>query len=203
MTLFSISELALQAHARGSASLTIIPDTEQAAAFRSYFDTATLAIKQTDQLSTVSLAGQNTGGQVIQAAKAAVKRVTPTLSDSTKLLKPFAYSYISTEFNFYSHPGLDFVGPYGTPIQAMAAGCIVSTTDGWNGGYGKLTIEDIGGGYTIRYAHQERYAEGIEAGSCVDAGQTIGYVGLTGHTTGPHLHLELRRYGVPVRPNLY
>ena len=190
-----------------SADLTKLPSTEQAYAFESYFKGETLALQQTDKLQEVALHGENTGGAVAAARPAQI--IAPihayyaALTDPTVLLKPFDYSYISTDFNIYSHPGLDLVAPFGTPITAEASGCILSTTGGWDGGYGNLTIEDIGNGYTIRYAHQLGFAQGIRPGACVDAGQLIGYVGLTGHTTGPHLHMELRRYGIPVRPNFH
>lgn len=182
--------------------------SQQVYAFQTYFDSATLALQQTDHLQSVALVGQNTGGQVAVASPPTKKPVAfkqgskGISSDPFVLVKPVDYQYISQEFSS-SHPGLDLVAPFGSPITAAASGCVVSTSGGFNGGYGNLTIEDIGDGYTLRYAHQERFADGIQAGSCVTAGQLIGYVGLTGHTTGPHLHFELRRNGIAVRPNLY
>lgn len=181
-------------------------DIQQSYAFSSYFNSATLSLPQTDQLQTVALKGQNIGGQTLTTPAASIKppvrRYVPTSSDPTVLVKPFAYIYISQDFNAYSHPGLDLVAAYGTPIVAVAAGCFVTASGSYNGGYGNLLIEDIGNGYTVRYAHLQRFADNIMSGTCVDAGQLIGYVGLTGRTTGPHLHFELRHYGVPVRPNL-
>ena len=115
------------------------------------------------------------------------------------LLAPVPYQYISQPFSAV-HPGEDLVAPYGTPIHSVAQGCIVSTTGGWNGGYGNLVIEDLGNGLTARYAHMLGFADGVEDGACLPAGTLLGYVGLTGNTTGPHLHFELRQNGVPIRP---
>jgi murein DD-endopeptidase MepM/ murein hydrolase activator NlpD len=94
------------------------------------------------------------------------------------------------------HEGIDLGAPYGTPIAAAAAGTVIYA--GWMGGYGNLTVIDHGGGLSTAYGHQSRIAVGV--GESVAQGQIIGYVGSTGHSTGPHLHFEVRVDGQPVDP---
>jgi murein DD-endopeptidase MepM/ murein hydrolase activator NlpD len=95
------------------------------------------------------------------------------------------------------HDGIDFPAPYGTPIGAAGVGTVISA--GWNsGGYGNLVIVQHRLGYQTWYAHQSRFA--VHVGSRVAGGVVIGYVGATGHATGPHLHFEVRHNGVPINP---
>jgi murein DD-endopeptidase MepM/ murein hydrolase activator NlpD len=94
------------------------------------------------------------------------------------------------------HTGIDLGAAYGTSIAAAAAGSVIYA--GWLGGYGNLTVIDHGGGLATAYAHQSRIA--VSAGESVAQGQIIGYVGSTGHSTGPHLHFEVRVNGQPVDP---
>ena len=96
------------------------------------------------------------------------------------------------------HRGIDQGASTGTPIGAAKAGRVIFA--GWQGGYGNLTLIDHGGAVTA-YAHQSRFAVG--QGAQVSRGQTIGYVGSTGNSTGPHLHLEIRVNGSAVNPRQY
>jgi|GEM_PF-1341622 len=96
------------------------------------------------------------------------------------------------------HAGVDWAAPTGTPIRAAFSGKV--TYKNVRGGYGnfiELTHKD---GITTRYAHMHEYADGIEMGSVVQAGDLIGYVGTTGLSTGPHLHFEIRQRGEPTDP---
>jgi murein DD-endopeptidase MepM/ murein hydrolase activator NlpD len=93
------------------------------------------------------------------------------------------------------HEGIDIAAGTGTPIAAAAAGVIIYA--GWMSGYGNLIIIDHGGGLATAYAHQSGFAVGSGP---VSQGQTIGYVGCTGHCFGPHLHFEVRVNGSPVDP---
>jgi hypothetical protein len=98
------------------------------------------------------------------------------------------------------HTGIDFGAPYGAHIEAAGVGTV--SYAGWNsGGYGYLTIIDHRLGYQSWYAHQSRIA--TSAGRSVSGGDTIGYVGATGHVTGPHLHFEVRHNGTPIDPMPY
>ena len=94
------------------------------------------------------------------------------------------------------HTGIDIGAPYGAPIHAAAAGVVIDA--GWLGGYGNLVVIDHGRGLATAYAHQSQIA--VANGQQVSQGQTIGYVGCTGHCFGPHLHFEVRVNGVPVDP---
>jgi murein DD-endopeptidase MepM/ murein hydrolase activator NlpD len=98
------------------------------------------------------------------------------------------------------HTGVDFGAPYGTPIGAGGVGTVSSA--GWNsGGYGYLVIIQHRLGFSSWYAHMSRVTAYV--GEHVSGGTTIGYVGATGHATGPHLHFEVRIDGVPVDPMPY
>jgi murein DD-endopeptidase MepM/ murein hydrolase activator NlpD len=94
------------------------------------------------------------------------------------------------------HEGIDIAAGYGTPIRAAASGRVVYA--GWMSGYGNLVAIDHGGGVSTAYGHQSSIAVGN--GQVVAQGQTIGYVGCTGHCFGPHLHFEVRINGSPVDP---
>lgn len=94
------------------------------------------------------------------------------------------------------HQGIDFSAPTGTPIFASADGIVVIASD--QGGYGNCTVIDHGNGLGTLYGHQSRYD--VEIGDRVTRGQVIGFVGSTGHSTGPHLHWEVRQFGQPVDP---
>jgi murein DD-endopeptidase MepM/ murein hydrolase activator NlpD len=96
------------------------------------------------------------------------------------------------------HKGIDIGAPTGTPIHAAKSGSIIFC--GQQSGYGNVAIVDHGGGFSTLYAHQSRLACG---GGSVSQGQVIGYVGSTGHSTGPHLHFETRVNGVAQNPMNY
>lgn len=94
------------------------------------------------------------------------------------------------------HSGIDFRGETGTPVRATGAG-VVTLAEYW-GGYGNLVEIEHAGGVTSRYAHLSSI--GVREGQRIRAGQTIGRVGSTGRSTGPHLHYETRIDGEAVDP---
>ena len=98
------------------------------------------------------------------------------------------------------HTGLDFPEPKGTPIHAGGVG-VVSFAGLNTGGYGNLVVISHRLGFESWYAHMSQVA--VQAGQPVSGGMTIGYVGSTGHSTGPHLHFEVRHFGTPVDPTPY
>jgi murein DD-endopeptidase MepM/ murein hydrolase activator NlpD len=97
------------------------------------------------------------------------------------------------------HEGIDIGVGIGTPIHAAAAGTVIWA--GWLGGYGNLTVIDHGAGLSTAYGHQQRID--VSVGQHVAQGETIGEVGSTGHSFGPHLHFEVRINGTAVDPLVY
>ncbi|MEM9870542.1 MAG: M23 family metallopeptidase [Pseudomonadota bacterium] len=97
-----------------------------------------------------------------------------------------------------NHNGVDWAAPTGTPVKAVAGGRISRAN--FSSSYGNIVYIDHPGGAHSRYAHLNAFAEGIDLGTNVQAGQIIGYVGTTGRSTGPHLHFELHLNGRPVDP---
>lgn len=94
------------------------------------------------------------------------------------------------------HSGTDFRGQPGTPVVAAGDGLVAYC--GRLGGYGNVVDIDHGGGVVTRYAHLRKIE--THKAAAVRAGETIGRVGSTGRTTGPHLHFEVRIDGAPVSP---
>ncbi|MDN7121379.1 M23 family metallopeptidase [Nocardioides sp. ChNu-153] len=115
--------------------------------------------------------------------------------DNYRLTNRFgqAESYYASGY----HTGLDFAAPSGTPIRAVAGGRVTET--GYAGSYGNKTVITLEDGTEMWYAHQSSIS--VSSGTEVAAGDVIGYVGSTGNSSGPHLHLEVRPgAGDPVDP---
>lgn len=121
---------------------------------------------------------------------------------------PLSFTKISSEFTnkrwhpvlqrFRAHLGTDFAAPVGRTIYAAADGRIEFA--GEKGGYGKTTIINHNNGYKTLYGHQSDWAKGIRQGQTVKKGDLIGYVGNTGLSSGPHLHLGLYKNGTAIDP---
>ena len=122
---------------------------------------------------------------------------------------PVDYARISSGFSLArhhpilnrvrAHKGIDFAAPSGTPIKAAGAGRVVSR--GRSGGYGNVVVLAHSNGVTTLYGHMSRFAKGLSVGDRVAQGQVIGYVGMTGLATGPHLHFEVLVGGVQRNPS--
>ena len=97
------------------------------------------------------------------------------------------------------HSGVDISSYVGSPVMAPADGLV--TFADFLGGYGRAVIVDHGHGISTRYGHLSSFA--VTAGQHIQRGDTIGYVGLSGRSTGPHLHYEVRVNDVPVNPYKY
>jgi murein DD-endopeptidase MepM/ murein hydrolase activator NlpD len=122
------------------------------------------------------------------------------------LMKPIPLSRISSVYSTSRlhpihnirrpHRGVDFAAPSGTPIQATSDGVVIYSD--WKGELGNLIEIRAPNGWVSRYGHLSGYA--VRVGNRVKQGQTIGYVGMTGGATGPHVHYELRRNGQALDP---
>ena len=134
-------------------------------------------------------------------------------ADGTSMRKAFIrtpvdFARISSRFNpgrlhpvlnrIRAHKGVDYAAATGTPIKATGDGRVVSA--GRKGGYGNAVVIQHGRKYQTLYGHMSRFARGVTAGTHVTQGQIIGYVGMTGLATGPHLHYEFRVDGRHVDP---
>ena len=123
------------------------------------------------------------------------------------LKTPLDGARISSNFGMRKHPisgynkmhkGVDFAAPTGTPIYAGGNGIVEFI--GNNGGYGKYIRIRHNNEYKTAYAHLSRYEKGISKGVRVNQGETIGYVGSTGNSTGPHLHYEILYQNKHINP---
>jgi len=125
------------------------------------------------------------------------------------LKAPVKFTRISSRFHLKrkhpilgytrAHRGVDYAAPSGTPIHAIGDGYIAFK--GWKGGYGRfILIRHSNRQHSTAYAHMRRYARGIKKGVHVKQGQVIGYVGMSGLATGPHLHFEFRVHNRAVNP---
>ena len=125
----------------------------------------------------------------------------PTSASGAGLIWP-ARGPVTSEYGYRwgrLHAGIDIGAGTGAPIYAAKSGQVIQA--GSMGGYGNVVVIDHGGGFTTLYAHQSRIA--TSNGASVSRGQVIGYVGSTGHSTGPHLHFETRVNGEPQNPRRY
>ena len=119
------------------------------------------------------------------------------------LRAPLNYRRISSPFRIdRSHPifrtvrphqAIDYAAPTGTPVVAVGDGQV--TFSGTWGGYGRMVEIRHDDGYVSRYAHFSKIPQGIRVGRPVNRGEVVGYVGQTGHATGPHLHFEMLKKG--------
>ncbi len=147
--------------------------------------------------------GKQSNGDLAKLAASAEKVAGQIQKDAWQLPIPRGVYHLTARFGQCSglwshcHTGLDFAAPTGTPIHAVANGVI--TEVGWAGAYGNRTEMTLKDGTVLWYCHQNSIAARV--GQQVVGGQVIGYVGSTGNTTGPHLHLEVRPGGGdPVDP---
>jgi murein DD-endopeptidase MepM/ murein hydrolase activator NlpD len=124
------------------------------------------------------------------------------------LRAPLDFTRVSSVFNprrkhpvsgvVRAHKGVDYAAPTGTPIWAAGDGRIEFA--GRKGGYGNVVMIDHGKGISTVYGHMSRFGKSARAGRTVKQGDIIGYVGMTGTATGPHLHYEYRTKGVHMDP---
>ncbi len=117
------------------------------------------------------------------------KALMKTPINGARLSSPFGMRKHPIDGFNKMHRGTDFAAPMGTPIMASGSGTIKKA--GWCGGGGNCVVIKHNSTYQTVYAHMSKFAKGIKRGVRVKQGQTIGYVGSTGKSTGPHLHYEV------------
>lgn len=132
-----------------------------------------------------------------QNGKSIRKSLLRTPVDGARLSSKFGMRRHPISGYTKMHQGIDFAAPTGTPIHVAGNGVI--TQVGYDGGYGKAITVKHNNEYATKYAHLSRFAK-VKVGQAVTQRQVIGYVGSTGHSTGPHLHFEVHRHGKKINP---
>lgn len=116
------------------------------------------------------------------------------LRDGYRISSPFGMRFHPTKHVWKLHDGVDMAAPTGTPIYAASSGTIIRK-DFTANAYGNYVVIDHGNGIQTGYAHMNAYAPNIGVGTRVTTGQLLGYVGMTGPATGPHLHFNVKVNG--------
>ncbi|MDX8402204.1 MAG: peptidoglycan DD-metalloendopeptidase family protein, partial [Mariprofundaceae bacterium] len=155
--------------------------------------------------------GQRFRAVRFERADGAVGYYTPDGRSMRKnyLKAPLKFTRISSRFTAArkhpvlgytrAHRGVDYAAPAGTAVHAVGEGRVIFA--GWKGGYGRFVlIRHSNRIHSTAYAHLRAFARGIRRGAHVRQGQVIGYVGMSGLATGPHLHFEFRVRGRAVNP---
>ena len=128
-------------------------------------------------------------GHYDKNGKSVKKALMKTPINGARLSSPFGMRKHPIDGFNKMHRGTDFAAPMGTPIMASGDGVVKKA--GWCGGGGNCVVIKHNSTYQTVYAHMSKFANGIRSGKRVKQGQTIGYVGSTGKSTGPHLHYEV------------
>ena len=128
-------------------------------------------------------------GHYDKSGKSSQKALMKTPINGARLSSPFGMRKHPIDGFNKMHRGTDFAAPTGTPIMASGNGIVKKA--GWCGGGGNCVVIKHNSTYQTVYAHMSKFAFGIRSGVRVKQGQTIGYVGSTGKSTGPHLHYEV------------
>ena len=128
-------------------------------------------------------------GHYDKNGKSVQKALMKTPINGARLSSPYGMRKHPIDGFNKMHRGTDFAAPMGTPIMASGSGVIKKA--GWCGGGGNCVVIKHNSTYQTIYAHMSKFAKGMRSGVRVKQGQTIGYVGSTGKSTGPHLHYEV------------
>jgi len=132
---------------------------------------------------------KNIKGHFDKNGKSSRKALMKTPINGARLSSPFGMRKHPIDGFNKMHRGTDFAAPLGTPIMASGDGTVKKA--GWCGGGGNCVVIKHNSTYQTVYAHMSKFASGIRSGVRVKQGQTIGFVGSTGKSTGPHLHYEV------------
>jgi murein DD-endopeptidase MepM/ murein hydrolase activator NlpD len=145
--------------------------------------------------------------EVIRLRAEEILRQKVSMTPMGPVIWPLA-GYVSSPFGMRMHPifgvnrmhtGIDIDAPLGSPIVSAAQGVVAFS--GWLGGYGNTVIVQHDQVHTTLYAHLNSLP--VDKDQDLEQGEVLGYVGMTGWTTGPHLHFEIRKNGDPVNPASY
>lgn len=167
-----------------------------------------------ERMGKIVAASMNLSGNVIEAIPFHSVNARGEYFDATGrplrccfLRAPLEFRRISSGFGLRRHPilgtmrrheGTDYAASAGTSVRAIGDGVVIKA--GWGNGYGNMIELRHPNGYVSRYGHMISFARGIRVGTRVSASNTIGYVGSTGLSTGPHLHFEVLVNGVQRDP---
>ena len=132
---------------------------------------------------------EGSSGHYDKNGKSIKKALMKTPINGARLSSPFGMRKHPIDGFNKMHRVTDFAAPMGTPIMASVDGVVKKA--GWCGGGGNCVVIKHNSSYQTIYAHMSKFAKGIKSGKRVKQGQTIGYVGSTGKSTGPHLHYEV------------
>ncbi len=164
-----------------------------------------------DRFNIKAILGGNITLMVLAAGIVTPQTGITTLAQAEAQVLPIAEAHFTTEFNIrypmekfsfnqgfsYFHPGIDLGYPVGTPVFSIANGSI-ETTEYGRFGYGNSIVVAHKDGLKSRYAHLSRID--VRPGDSITTDMQIGLVGNTGRSTGPHLHLEVRKNNIPLNP---
>lgn len=182
--------------------------------FRTIY-TQTLCEGQVFKIDTIHFSIFNSGSHEVPALRYDIGKGSTYWGKEGESLKkmflkaPLKYNRISSRFTYARkhpitgkvrpHTAVDYAAPTGTPVHSIGEGKV--TACGWDGSGGgnRIRIKHMQG-YESCYMHLSRFASGIRVGSVVHQGQLIGYVGSTGHSTGPHLDFRIWQNGKPINP---
>ena len=140
-----------------------------------------------------------TTGYYDEKGNGAIKSLKRTPINNAKVTSSFSTRRKHPVLGFTrAHKGVDFRAATGTPIPAAGAGRVVKR--GYNSGHGNFVRIRHNGSFETLYAHMSKFKSGVNVGTTVRQGQTIGFVGSTGLSTGPHLHYEIIKDGKHVNP---
>lgn len=120
---------------------------------------------------------------------------------SEKINSPFGLRRLPWEDHGRLHEGVDIAGPTGTRVLAVSDGVVKRA--GESASYGRYVEVEHGVGLTSFYAHLGKIDRGVKRGAYVQAGETVGRMGSSGASTGPHLHFEIRQDGKPLNPLVF
>lgn len=143
--------------------------------------------------------GTSSGGYYALDGRSTRRGFLRSPVEYTRVSSGFSASRMHPVFAYdAAHRGVDYAAPMGTKIRAVAPGSV--TFSGWMNGYGNVVEIQHDARHSTLYAHMQKISPAVRAGARIAQGELVGTVGMTGWTTGPHLHFELKVNGTQVNP---